>query len=92
MNNIYRQYMVLKKSRGESPNTERVYEEMRILFRESMNLTGDKWIYDNLTPATLDSKFSVILTKIKEQNNGKRTKKSVSTERTSEIISNHFPE
>lgn len=92
MNNIYRQYMVLKKSRGETPSTEQVYEEMRILFRESMNLIDDKWIYDNLNPTTLDSKFSVILTKIKEQNNGKRTKKPVSTDRTTEIVSNHFPE
>lgn len=92
MNNIYRQYLVLKKSRGEAPNTEQVYDEMRILFRESMNLTSDNWIYDNLSPSILDSKFSVILTKIKEQGNGKRTKKQVSSERTTEIVNHHFPE
>ena len=70
MNGIFKQYLVLKKAKNETPDTEQVYREMRLLFRLAC-LVEDEWIYTNMSPPIMDSKFNQVMALIK-QSNGKK--------------------
>jgi len=70
MNGIFKQYLVLKKAKNETPDTEQVYREMRLLFRLAC-LVEDEWIYTNMSPPIMDSKFNQVMALIK-QTNGKK--------------------
>jgi len=72
MNSIHRQYMELKKNRGETPDTVQTYIEMRLLFRLACGVVSDDWIFTNMSPPLLDSKFNQVMALIrKEDGNNK---------------------
>jgi len=68
MNSIHRQYMELKKNRGETPDTVQTYIEMRLLFRLACGVVSDDWIFTNMSPPLLDSKFNQVMALIRKEN------------------------
>lgn len=69
INDTYRKYLQMKSSMGIVPSTEQALEEMRTFFRIAMQV-NDKWIYDNMSPGVLNTKFTTIATMMKENRNG----------------------
>ncbi len=60
MSGVYRQFMEVKKERGEFDlNTETVLGQLRIFFREALKIE-DEWLYTKMSPAILESKFTEI--------------------------------
>ncbi len=69
INEAYRKYLQMKSAMGIVPSTEQALEEMRTFCRLAMQV-NDKWIYDNMSPGVLDTKFTTIATMMKENRNG----------------------
>ncbi len=69
INDAYRKYLQMKQSMGVVPKTAEALQDMRSFCRIAMNIT-DKWIYDNMSPGILSTKFATITTMMKENRNG----------------------
>lgn len=77
INDVYRKYLQMKESMGIIPNTEQALQDMRTFCRISMNIK-DKWIYDNMSPGVLSTKFTTIATMMKENRNGTHQQSNIS--------------
>lgn len=77
INEVYRKYLQMKESMGIIPNTEQALQDMRTFCRISMNIK-DKWIYDNMCPGVLSTKFTTIATMMKENRNGTHQQSNIS--------------
>lgn len=69
INEVYRKYLQMKQSMGIVPKTDEALQDMRNFCRIAMNIK-DKWIYDNMSPGVLSTKFATITTMMKENRNG----------------------
>lgn len=89
MQGIYRQYMELKKAKNEKPDTEQVFREMRLLFRLACSVAEDDWIFTNMSPPILDSKFNQVMQLIRKTNGNKNgtatTKRQLTDEDIAEV-------
>ncbi len=89
MQGIYRQYMELKKAKNEKPDTEQVFREMRLLFRLACSVAEDDWIFTNMSPPILDSKFNQVMQLIRKTNGSKNgtatAKRQLSDEDIAEV-------
>lgn len=77
INDVYRKYLQMKESMGIVPKTEEALQDMRTFCRISMNIK-DKWIYDNMSPGVLSTKFTTIATMMKENRNGTHQQSNIS--------------
>lgn len=79
MSGVYRQYMEVKKERGElNLDTETVLEQLRIFFREALKI-DDEWLYTKMSPSILESQFTEIRAiSLSNYGNAKRSQPGIS--------------
>lgn len=85
INEVYRKYLQMKQSMGIIPKTDEALQDMRNFCRIAMNIT-DKWIYDNMSPGILSTKFTTITTMMKENRNGTHQRSNLTDADIADVV------